>query len=155
MLKKLIVLAAFLVAVMLPATGHAWILNTVQDDSCSCDSFSVNGDDDIDTSETFSFSSAGLDDFHVQICAISDSIEFTVMVHQSIWPDTSWTAYRYEVVDSIVFTGLSAATCSLWTPVFDVPPHDFFFTVNSRVNNSDVIGTFVHMNYFREETLAD
>lgn len=157
--------AALLVAVMLPVSASAWVGPTlVQEDSIGVDTFWVSGNADIDTSEILSFSSAGLNDLHLQICFEADTAAVTIAVEQNIWPDATWEAYHWEIVDSIkclrTGTGASGVVCSLYTPVFDVPPHDVRLLFIGRDNNQVTTGggrggTKVIVSYFREERDAD
>jgi len=159
-MKRFISILILLVALLLPAHAFGWVMDFVQEDSLSIDTFHVSDDDDVDTSKTLSFADIGLNDLHFQVCMYSDSIECVVWFQQNIWPDTTWEAYHWETVDSIIFTGLSAVTCSLWTPVCDVPPEECRLLVVGRANNKISTGgayggTAAIISYFREERDAD
>ncbi len=152
----MLVLAVFIV----PATANAWVCSLLGEDSLSIDTFYVSGDADVDTSVSMIYPSYDKTDLSFMVCMDSDSIECVVMVDQRIWPDTTYLAYTWNVVDSIVFTGLSAIGCSLWVPTLVVPPKETRLRVLGRANNKVSTGgarggTEVIITQMREERSAD
>lgn len=127
----MLVLAVFLV----PVTANAWVCTLLGEDSLGIDTFYVSDNLDVDTSETLVFPAYSKTDLSFGVCMDSDSIEIVVMIDQRIWPDTTYTAYTWNVQDSLVFTGLSAIRCSVWVPTLKAPPKEVRLRVCGRNNN--------------------
>lgn len=160
---SLLIAAFAAVLLLLPATSQAWVMDYLPEDSLATDTFFVVGAD-VDTSDEFSFSSAGLGDIYFSICVWGDTTAVRFVLEERIQADTNFAtiAAGWEPVDSIVFASGSALACSLWVPTFKVPPYKCQIIARGAATNckgpsasAPRCGTKALITYFRENENAD